>query len=92
MPDQPYRFVENPNAPEIFLHHLHRVEVIGPNTRFVPVTLRFTTGGLIGEPPITLILPNEEVGPALALTWQSMPSGIIVPAVGQLMRRMLTVH
>lgn len=92
MEDRPYRFIANPDAPEIFLHVLHEVEVIGSDTRFVPVTLRRHRGGLVGTPPVTLILPNEQVGPAIALTYSRMPSGVIVPAVGHIVRSLLSLH
>lgn len=92
MSEMTYRYVENPSAQEIFCHHLHEVEVIGAVTRFIPIVLKRTADGLLGEVPFTILLPNEAVGPALALTWQRMPSGVIVPAVGNLVRRMMALH
>jgi hypothetical protein len=88
-----YRFLENASAPEFFCHHLHEVEVIGSSTRFIPVVLKKGRDGeLYGEAPFTVVLPNEAVGPAIALTYQRMPSGVIVPAVGRLVRQLLALH
>lgn len=87
-----YQFIENTAAPEYFCHHLHEVEVIGGITRFTPIVLKRTANGMTGEAPFTILLPNEAVGPALALTWQRMPSGVIVPAVGNLVRRLVSLH
>lgn len=87
-----YRYVPNPNAPVIFCHHLHEVEVIGGAARFIPVTFRKVGDETIGEVPVQIILPNEAVGPALAMTWSRMPSGVIVPAVGHLMRHLVVHH
>lgn len=88
-----YRFVENPSAPEFFCHHLHEVEVIGSATRFIPVVFKKGHDGETwAEPPFTVIFPNEAVGPALVLTWQRMPNGVIVPAIGHMMRRAFAVH
>lgn len=92
MAHEPYRFVDNSNAPEIFCHHLHDVEFIDGVARFVPVAFRRERGGLIGEPPITVILPAQAVEPALMLTWERLPNGVIVPALGQFMRRVLALH
>lgn len=93
MLDHPYRFIDNENPREVFCHHLHDVEVVGGVTRFVPVVLRRTKDGdLVGEAPFHIILPNEAVGPALALTWSKTPSGVIVPAVGHLVRQLITAH
>jgi hypothetical protein len=88
-----YRFVENPAAQEVFCHCLHEVEVFGGATRFIPVVLRKGADGeAYAENPVTIILPNEAVGPAIALTWARMPSGLIAPAVGHLVRKALAMH
>lgn len=88
--EMPYRFVDNPNAPEIFCHHLHDVEFVGGAARFITVIFKKQPDGeLLAEQSATIFLPAEAVGPALTLTWQKMPGGMIVPVIGKLVRSSL---
>lgn len=74
-------FIDTGNAPEFFANGLHDIEVMGPVSRFVLfVTKRSAGGVLYREPCFTCIMPNEAIGPAIALTVRKAGSSIIVPA------------
>lgn len=78
------------NAPEYFASGLHCVEVLGPVSRFVLfVVKKLPDGTEYRECPFTCILPNDAIGPAIGLTLQTLPSGIIMPAVVQIARRLV---
>jgi hypothetical protein len=85
----PYRFVENASAPEVFCDHLHDVQFINGIARFVPISLKRSGAEFIGEPQLTILMPTEAVKAALELTYQRMPNGIIIPALGKMVRRAL---
>lgn len=82
-------FIDNGNAPEFFANGLHDVEVMGPVCRFILFALRRTPDGYVKEPVFTCVMPTEAVGPGIKLTMQRLASGLIVPAVGQVMRSIL---
>lgn len=87
-----YLFIENPNAPEIYIDHLHDVQVINGIAHFIPVALRKNCAGYIGEPPVTLVMPVCAVESAVALTYARLPSGVIIPAIGRMAKRALLKH
>jgi len=75
-------FIDPGNAPEFFANGLHRVEVMGAVTRFVLFIVKRTPAGReILEPPFTCIMPNEAIGPAIALIIKALPSGVIAPGI-----------
>lgn len=76
-----YRFVDLGNAPEFFASGLHNIEVMGPVARFVLYTLRQQGGELIGEPPLSVIMPIDAIGPWIALTLQRCGSRLILPTI-----------
>lgn len=83
-------FVDPGNAPEFFANGLHSVEVMGAVSRFVLFVVRsLPDGRKVHEPPFTCIMPNDAIGPAIALTLQTLPSGLIVPAVGVVAKSLL---
>lgn len=87
-----YRFVENPNALEIVCHHLHDVQIINGLARFVPVLFKPENDGTIAEPPIYISLPVQAVEPALIMTWEKLPNGMILPALSSIARRVVLRH
>jgi hypothetical protein len=79
--DRETEFVDAGNAPEFFANGLHDVEVIGSVSRFVLfVVKRSPAGVLYREPSFTCIMPNDGIGPAIALTLRKAGGSIIVPA------------
>lgn len=93
MPDKlPYRFVPNPNAPEIFIHHLHDVRFINGIARFEPVAFRHDGSEIIGEPPCYILMEGSGVEPALELTYERLPNGVIIPALGRRLLRAVGLH
>lgn len=92
MEDRAYRFVDDPEAPEIFCHHLHDVQFINGIARFTPIVLRKVGDEIVGRCPAVFLMPAEAVEPALELTYRKIPTGIIVPAIGRIVRRALLVH
>lgn len=87
-----YRFVENPDAPEIFCHCLHDVEFINGIARFAPIVFRQIGAEIIGQCPAIFLMPTEAVEPALELTWERLPTGVIVPALKRMVKRALALH
>lgn len=78
-------FVDPGTAPEYFADGLHHVELKGSNARFVLfVDRQKSNGDMVREPPFTCIIPVEAIGPAIALTLRTLPSGLVVPALDQL--------
>lgn len=74
-------FIDNGSAPEFFTNGLQDVEVMGGNSRFVLFVIKRTAGGVLyREPCFTCIMPNEAIGPAIALTLRKCGTSIIVPA------------
>lgn len=84
-----YRFIENPQALEVTGHHLHDVEVVGGLARFTLVVLKTRRGEPLAEHVATVVLPTQAVEPALILTWSKLPTGVIVPTLGKIVRRAL---
>lgn len=84
-----YRFIDTGNAPEFFASGLHDVELMGPVARFVLYVLRQHDDKLIGEPPLSVIMPIEAIGPGIALTLQRCGSRLIVPAIGGALRDLI---
>lgn len=81
-------FIDNGNAPEFFANGLHDVEVMGPVSRFVLRVLRRTPAGVLYyEPPLTCIMPNEDIAPAIALTLRKLAGSVIVPMAVKAARR-----
>ena len=82
-------FLDAGTAPEYFADGLHSVEVKGSVSRFVLyVSRRLPDGKEFREIPFTCILPNEAIGPAIMLTMETLPSGLIFPAARQQARRL----
>ena len=87
-----YRFVENRNTPEIFIHHLHDVQFIDGVAVFIPVQFRIERDQKIGEQAATVIMAQAGVEPALCMTWERLPNGVFVPALGRFVRRALSLN
>lgn len=82
-------FIDNGTAPEFFANGLHDVEVMGANSRFVLFVIRRTAAGVFyREPCFTCIMPNEAIGPAIALTLRSAGTAVVVPAAKGLAREL----
>lgn len=74
-------FVDNGNAPVMHADGLHDVQVIGSNCWFVLYELRRTPAGVIyREAAFCVRLPNDAVGPAIALTIRKGGASIVIPA------------
>jgi hypothetical protein len=74
-------FIDNGTAPEFFANGLHDVEVMGANSRFILFVIKRTAGGVLyREPCLTYIIPNDAIGPAIAMTLRKCGTCIIVPA------------
>lgn len=92
MAEDGYRFIENPDAIEIVCHHLHDVEILNGLARFCPVVFKNRKDGVIAMPPCYISLPVQAVEPALIKTWQKLPTGVLIPALGQIVKRALLLH
>lgn len=85
--DRTAEFVDNGNAPEFFANGLHDVEVMGPVSRFVLFVVRRTPGGVLyREPSFTCVMPNEAIGPAIALTIKKASVAIAGPVAGHALK------
>lgn len=74
-------FIDNGSAPEFFTNGLHDIEIMGPVSRFVLFVVKRTPGGLLfREPCFTCIMPNEAIGPAIAMTVTKLGAAIAIPA------------
>lgn len=87
------RFIDLGTAPEFFANGLFDVEVMGSVSRFVLyVERKADDGTTIRVPPFTCIMPNDAIGPAIALTIKRLGSGLIVPAVSFAARSLIRSH
>lgn len=74
-------FLYNGSAPEFFANGLYDVEVMGAVSRFVLFVERRTVSGVIyRETAFTCIMPNDAIGPGIAMTVQKAGASIIIPA------------
>lgn len=73
MVESGYRFLENPDAPEIFCHRLHDVQFINGIARFVPVALRQEGNQIIGQPPAIWLIPGAAVEHIVELVRARLP-------------------
>lgn len=82
--DHVEKFVDNGSAPEFFTSGLHDIEVMGSVTRFIFYLLkRASDGTFFREPTFSYIIPNECIGPAIALAIRKAGRSIIVPPAGE---------
>lgn len=83
-------FIDTGNVPEFFANGLHDIEVMGPVSRFVLFVIRKTPGGVMfREPAFTCVMPNDAIGPAIALTVKKAGSAIIIPAATGALRHIV---
>lgn len=86
------QFIDTGNAPEYFANGLYDVEVMGPVTRFVLYVERHPpTGETILEPPFTCIMPNEAIGPAIALTMRKLGPALVITPMRDMVRWLMMV-
>lgn len=75
------KFVDPGTAPEFFAHGIHDVEVTGSVSRFILFVFRKTPKGVLyREPALTFVMPNETIGPGLALTVERLGAVPIIAA------------
>lgn len=85
---QQSKFIDSGTAPEIFASGLHRVEHMGPVTRFV----LFVQRGEVLEPAVTIVMPTEAIGPGIELTLRTLGPRVFVSAAGYTMMRVAGLH
>jgi hypothetical protein len=94
--NQEPEFIDNPDAPVMIADGLYDVEVIGQNCWFLLFQVRRTAGGIVyREPAFWARLPNESVGPGIALTIRKAGGAIVIPAITETAReiaRALRLH
>lgn len=77
--------VDPGGAREYFVSGLARVEVMGPVSRFVlyveKTIIEEGASMTISECPVTIIMPNEAIGPGIEITLRALGTRIIVPAL-----------
>ncbi len=83
-----YRFGRGPRM----RLEVDEVEFIGGMARFVPVVFHREKTEIIGEQCSTIFLPTCAVEPALILTWQRLPTGVLIPALGRIMKNAMALH
>lgn len=87
--DKTPEYFSNMSAPELFASGLQEVEVMGPNARFILYIDRRNGSTPFRETALSFIVPVEAVAPGIALTLRRLPSGVLIPAVGQVARHFM---
>lgn len=74
-------FIDNGNAPVLHADGLQDVEVVGANCWFLLFELKRSPAGVLyKEAAFYVRLPNEAVGPGIAMTIRKCGTSIIIPA------------
>lgn len=87
------QFIDNGTMPEFFVSGLQEVEVMGAVSRFALFVLRRTPRGVLyREACFSFVMPNQAVGPAIALAVLKTQGAVDIPAIAGVAKLMACVH
>lgn len=77
------QFLDFGNAPELFAHGLHDLEIHGSVVRFILFMDRMHQGENVRVPVYNVSLPLEAVAPAIAMTIRRIGGLVTLPEIAR---------